>query len=44
METGSSLSNLFHLIRFLTLFRKINRVQTNAGHDNTEHGLTTNLG
>ena len=28
---------------FLTLLAKTNAVQTNAGHCNTEHALTTNL-
>ena len=28
---------------FLTLSGKTNGIETNAGHDNTEHALTTNL-
>ena len=28
---------------FLTLSGKTNGIQTNAGHDNTEHASTTNL-
>ena len=44
MKTGSKQFNLsYFLTGFLTLSRKTNGVQTNAGHGNTEHVLTTNL-
>ena len=44
MKTGSKQFNLsYFLTGFLTLSGKTNGVQTNAGHGNTEHALTTNL-
>ena len=33
----------YFITSFITLLGKTNGVQTNAGHDNTEHALTTNL-
>ena len=44
MQTGSKKSSLSYFITgFLTVLGKTSGVQTNAGHENTEHTLTTNL-
>ena len=44
MQTGSKQFILSYFVTgFLTLLRKTNGIQTNAGHENTEHALTTNL-
>ena len=44
MQTGSKLSILSYFVTgFLTSPMKTDGVQTNTGHDNREHVLTTNL-
>ena len=44
METGSKQFVLSYFVTgFLTLLVKASGIQTNVGHDKTEHALTTNL-
>ena len=43
MTLMSRIGPAYFISVFLTLSGKINGIQTNAGHDNTEHALTTNL-